>query len=97
MDRKICRAERGAEFFHKAEGNLVTRERKSYSPENDPALPMPTRELAKLERILSEQRSSDAQLVRSNLVLQLRRLRDQAIDEGRVIDAQFYLKSGEGL
>lgn len=83
--------------FIDAEGNLVTRERKSYSPENDPALPMPTRELAKLERILSEQRSSDAQLVRSNLVLQLRRLRDQAIDEGRVIDAQFYLKSGEGL
>lgn len=24
LDRKICRAERGAEFFHKAEGNLVT-------------------------------------------------------------------------
>lgn len=79
--------------FIDSKGNLVTRQKRAYSAEDDLTLPRETRELARLTRELKERRQSDRAAVISNLVSELRHLRDRALEEDRIIDADFYLKT----
>ena len=62
-------------------------------PEDDPRLPVSTRELARVERLGYESRTNRVAESRAKIIATLERMRDEAVREGRVTDAKFYQKS----
>ena len=80
-----------------ADGNVKKQEKKVYDPEKDATLPPGARRLFREERLAAEAAATNAAAVRDSLVAKLESLRDRALAEGRVIDAEFYSGSIESL
>lgn len=58
-------------------------------PENDMSLPPQTRELFRASRLLDEERNAVSELMRSNTVRRLEKLFKQALEDDRIVDADF--------
>ena len=80
-----------------ADGNVKKQEKVVYDPEKDMSLPSGTRRLFRAERLLDENYAAHADKVRERLFAKLEAMREKALAEGRVIDAEFYLKSMKSL
>ena len=80
-----------------AEGNVKKQEKVVYNPETDKSLPSGTRRLIRAERIVGEEADERSCKVRDSLVASIEGLRDKALAEGRVIDADFYDKTIRSL
>lgn len=66
-------------------------------PENNPCLPRETRELAKSERIAKETLGENEARARASVTARLEELYASARAEGRVVDAEYYLKTLKSL
>ena len=80
-----------------ADGNIKKQEKSTYDPENDMSLPRGTRRLCRAERLAGEDYAVHAEKVREALSAKLEAMREKALADGRVIDADFYLKSMKSL
>lgn len=80
-----------------ADGNVKKQEKVVYDPEKDMSLPSGTRRLFRAERLVDEDYAVHAGKVREALSAKLEAMREKALAEGRVIDADFYLKSIQSL
>jgi len=73
-----------------ANGNVTNAVKVVYNPEKDMSLPESTRRLAKAMRIDREMETNRVAMVRESIVKPLEALYEQALRDGRVIDAQYY-------
>ena len=89
-------AEREADVIG-GETNLLSRAKGAVLPENDPSLPQATRDLAKATRRRYEATTNRLAASQAKVVGELEKLLESARREGRVIDANFYLKSIKSL
>ena len=76
-----------------ADGNVKKQEKVVYDPERDMTLPSETRNLFRAERLVGEERAAHTAKVREELSERLTAMREKALAEGRVIDAEFYMKN----
>lgn len=67
------------------------------SPENDPRLPLSSRRLLKAERQRADSAAQETAIARRRMVRELDALAAEAANDGRVIDAEFYLKIRNSL
>ena len=75
------------------DGNVKKQEKVVYDPERDMTLPSETRNLFRAERLVGEERAAHTAKVREELSERLTAMREKALAEGRVIDAEFYMKN----
>lgn len=74
--------------------NAVKRAKKvRVLPENDRTLPPESRQLARIERVFSENRKADFAASSNRIVRTLERLYVEAVREDRVVDADYYLEN----
>lgn len=73
-----------------ADGKLCKRPKAPYLAENDRRLSRGTRELARAARLADEASATNAVRVRTEMVAMLTKLREQAVREDRVLDADYY-------
>ena len=76
-----------------AEGNVKKQEKKQYDPEKDQTLPVPSRKLAHVNRIVREKHAALADTTRSSVVASLEKLYVAALKDDRTVDAAFYKQS----
>lgn len=74
-------------------GNVTKQVKKVYDPEKDMELPEQSRRLAKTERKIREAQDAKTAEARSTVVKTMEKLYVSALNEGRVIDADFYKKN----
>ena len=84
-------AEREADVI----GNVTNKMRRAVKilPEQDETRPLASRILARQERLTDEERDGMVAVSRERYGKMLEDLWREAIDESRVLDAEFYLKS----
>ena len=80
-----------------AEGNVKKQEKVVYNPETDMSIPAESRRLAKTERIVREEADKHSIGVRDALVGKLEGLYRQALEDDRVVDAEYYKGSIKSL
>ena len=76
-----------------AEGNVKKQEKKQYDPEKDRSTPVPSRKLARANRIVREKHEALADATRSSVIASLEKLYVAALKDDRTVDAAFYRQS----
>lgn len=80
-----------------ADGNVKKQQKVVYDPETDRAIPRESRRLAREERLAREDADRRSAKVRSEVVGTLEALYRQALEEDRVVDAEYYRANIEAL
>ncbi len=75
-----------------SEGNVRKQTKKPYRAEDDRSLPRATRNLARVEREVSETAAQEVARTRAAVVVALERLYVAALADDRVVDADYYRK-----
>ena len=76
-----------------ADGNVKKQEKTAYDPEKDLSTPVPSRKLARANRIVLEKHEALADATRSSVVASLEKLYVAALKDDRTVDASFYRQS----
>ena len=76
-----------------ADGNVKKQEKKQYDPEKDRSTPVPSRKLARANRIVREKHAALADATRSSVIASLEKLYVAALKDDRTVDAAFYRQS----
>ena len=71
-------------------GKLSKKAKEPYLAEKDKRLSRGTRELARAERLVAETSATNAVRVRAEMVAMLTKLKEQAVREDRIVDANYY-------
>ena len=72
------------------DGKITKKAKEPYLAENDKKLSRATRALSRVERLADEASATNAVRVRTEMVAMLTKLREKALREDRVIDADYY-------
>jgi hypothetical protein len=78
-------------------GNLVKGKKAPYLAENDKSLPLGTRRLSRIERIVAEGEAAEAGRLRERLIARLVKMYVEAVKDGRAIDAEYYRQNLKSL